>query len=82
MSKEETISHMISFIEDAERELQAANLAILTFHRFARYYTLFLNNARAICHYPSPHNACIVHVFRWRQNLMQYYQSVLVFSIF
>ena len=27
MSKEETISHMISFIEDAERELQAANLA-------------------------------------------------------
>ena len=26
-SKEETISHMISFIEDAERELQAANLA-------------------------------------------------------
>ncbi|MCF2569351.1 hypothetical protein I6E09_09270 [Mediterraneibacter glycyrrhizinilyticus] len=27
MSKEETISHMISFVEDAERELQAANLA-------------------------------------------------------
>ena len=27
MSKEETISHMISFIEDAERELQAAKLA-------------------------------------------------------
>ena len=27
MSKEETISHMISFIEDAERELRAANLA-------------------------------------------------------
>ena len=27
MSKEETVSHMISFIEDAERDLQAANLA-------------------------------------------------------
>ena len=27
MNKEEIISHMISFIEDAERELQAVNLA-------------------------------------------------------